>query len=85
MILPKDVDKGRGVLFIKNLLNFKGKVIAFGDSQNDIPLFRVADVKVAVSNALPEIKELADIVLDKPNGQGVIDFLSKILSGEILL
>lgn len=85
MILPKDVDKGRGVLFIKNLLNFKGKVIALGDSQNDIPLFRVADVKVAVSNALPEIKEIADVVLDKPNGQGIIDFLSKILSDEIFL
>ena len=85
MILPENIDKGNAVIFLKNLLNFKGKVIALGDSQNDLPLFRVADIKVAVSNALPEVKAVADIVLDKPNGEGVVEFLSKILSTEITL
>ncbi|ADB88691.1 phosphoglycolate phosphatase [Saccharolobus islandicus] len=81
MILPKGVDKGVGVLKFKELTGFKGKIIAVGDSENDYALFRIADIKVAVANAIPQIKEIADIVTEKPNGLGVVEILDKILSG----
>lgn len=85
MILPKGVNKGHGVLFIKNSLGFKGKIVAIGDSQNDIPMFQVADVKVAVKNALDTVKSMADIVLPKDDGEGVKEFLLNILKGEVTL
>lgn len=83
MILPKNVSKGNAVKFLKEYLSFSGTTIAIGDSENDISLFEVADVRVAVSNALPEIKKIANIVLDKEDGEGVADFLKKILEGKL--
>ncbi|MBB5253465.1 hypothetical protein HNQ62_001226 [Sulfurisphaera ohwakuensis] len=80
MIMPKSVSKGEAVKILKSILNFEGVTIAIGDSQNDISLFSVADIKVAVANALPEIKAISDIVLDKEDGIGVMRFLEKILN-----
>jgi hypothetical protein len=78
MILPKGVNKANGVLRALNELNFKGKIYAVGDSENDLSLFEIANVKVAVTNALDEVKRVADIVLDKPNGLGVKELLERI-------
>lgn len=83
MIMPKNMDKGKGLLELVKILNFKGKIIAVGDSENDIPLFKVADYKVAVANALDEVKRLADLVLDEENGKGVISLLEMIESGDL--
>ncbi len=84
MIMPKNMDKGKGLLELIKILKFKGKIIAVGDSQNDIPLFNVADFKVAVGNALDEIKKIADLVLNEENGKGVISLLEMIESGYFL-
>jgi len=83
MIMPNGVNKGSGIRKFVELLGFNGKIIAVGDSQNDVSLFNVADFKVAVNNALNEIKEMADLVLNKDDGQGVIELLNYIESGEI--
>lgn len=85
MIMPKTVSKGNAVIYLKQYLRFEGKMIAIGDSENDIPLFKVADIKIAVANALPQIKNIADYVLEKEDGNGVKDFLSKILDDENFL
>ncbi len=39
------------------------KVVVFGDNLNDIPMMQVADVAVAVGNALPEVKAIAHEVI----------------------
>jgi len=83
MILPKGIDKGTSLIKFKQLINFNGKVVAIGDSENDYALFRVADVKVAVNNALPQVKQIADIITSKPNGLGVLEVLEKILNNEL--
>ena len=83
MIMPKNVSKGNAVKQLKTILNFKGKTIGIGDSQNDISLFEAVDIKVAVANALPEIKRISDIVLDKEDGEGVKEFLKNIIDNKI--
>lgn len=83
MIMPKQVGKGNAVKTLKEIIGFRGKTIGIGDSQNDISLFEAVDIKVAVRNALPEIKNMADIVLDKDDGEGVKDFLLKIIENEL--
>lgn len=39
------------------------EVVVFGDSDNDVPLFRVADRALAVANASPELAALATTVI----------------------
>ncbi len=50
----------------------------FGDSHNDLGLFEMAGRKVAVANAIDEVKERADIVLPWSNDEeGVARFLER--------
>lgn len=83
MILPRGVNKGAGILTLLRMMGFKGKIVAVGDSQNDITLFEVADFKVAVNNALEEVKRISDLVLSKPDGEGVIELLDMIEEGKL--
>ncbi len=85
MILPKGVNKGTGILTLTKVMGFKGKIIAVGDSQNDITLFEVSDFKVAVNNALEEIKRISDLVLSRPDGEGIIELLDMIENGKLTL
>jgi 3-deoxy-D-manno-octulosonate 8-phosphate phosphatase (KDO 8-P phosphatase) len=47
--------------------------VAFiGDDLNDVPAFRTAGVRIAVADAAPEVRELADWVTQAPGGRGAI-------------
>jgi hydroxymethylpyrimidine pyrophosphatase-like HAD family hydrolase len=39
------------------------RLVVYGDNLNDLPMMKVADVAVAVENALPEVKAAADVVI----------------------
>jgi phosphoglycolate phosphatase (TIGR01487 family) len=80
MIVPKNINKGLGLKKFLEKFNIKGKIVAIGDGENDLDLFSVADVRVAVLNAVEILKKNADIILDEPNGKGVIKFLKGLLS-----
>lgn len=54
-------------------------VTVFGDSINDIGMFKLAGTSVAVSNALDVVKEVADIILPHSNDE---DGVAKYLMGE---
>lgn len=51
------------------------RIVAFGDNANDIPLLRLADVAVAVDNAIPEVKEIADIIIPSNERDSVAEFI----------
>lgn len=51
------------------------RVVAFGDNVNDLPLLRAADVAVAVGNAVPEVRETADIVIGPNTSDSVARFI----------
>ncbi len=51
-------------------------VVAFGDNLNDIPMLRAANVAVAVENALPEVKDMADIVIGPNTADSVARFIA---------
>lgn len=62
--LPKGVHKGRCLRDLRGLDALRGRtVIAVGDYYNDLELLREADIAMAVDNALPEVKALADHIL----------------------
>lgn len=51
------------------------RVVCFGDNINDLPMMAVADVAVAVENALPEVRLAADIVIGPNTDNSVAKFI----------
>lgn len=51
------------------------RIVAFGDNRNDLPMLRMADVAVAVENAIDEVKSEADIIIGSNNEGAVADFI----------
>lgn len=47
------------------------RLVVFGDNLNDLPMFGVADLSVAVANALPAVRKAADAVIG-PNGDDAV-------------
>ena len=64
----------KAVLKMKEQYGF-GKVVVFGDSVNDMPMFRVADEAYAVGNALEELKNIATGVIGRNEDDAVARFL----------
>ena len=81
MVLPLDVDKDRGLMLALQLMGKKvEKTLVVGDGENDMSLFNLPSLKVALSNSVPQLKERADIVLDSPGGEGIVEIVERVLS-----
>lgn len=79
MLLPPGATKGTGLTYALNELGFSPRnVVACGDAENDRSMFDVAELAVAVSNALPKIKAVADAVLSSQNGDTGAGFESLV-------
>ena len=77
----KGVDKGSGFLeALKILETDVNDTIAIGDSETDVPLFKVIKNNIAVSNSTENLKKLAKIITTKKSGDGVIEGLDMIAS-----
>ena len=57
------------------------RVVVFGDNLNDLPMMAVADVAVAVDNALPQVKAAADIVIGPNTDNSVARFIEQDYDG----
>ncbi len=53
------------------------RIVVFGDSINDIPMFQIADEAYAVENALPELKQYATRVIASSEEDGVAKLLKE--------
>lgn len=54
-----------------------GRIVVFGDSSNDLPMMEIADVAVAVENALPEVKRAAHIIIGRNTSDSVARFMAQ--------
>lgn len=52
------------------------RVVVFGDNLNDLPMFEVADIAVAVGNAFPRVKAAADFVIGPNYDDSVARFIA---------
>lgn len=72
----KGVDKGAG---IRRVLDFTGhschNTYAFGDSENDMPMFAEVETTIAMGNAMDYVKERADYVTGDAAGDGIAQAL----------
>ena len=53
------------------------EAVAFGDNNNDLPLFAAADRKYAVKNAVEELKAKADGIIASNDEDAVAEFVKK--------
>ena len=62
-ILPKGMSKGKSIEKLSDVLKIdKSKIIAIGDYDNDVEMFKSAGVAIAVSNACDKAKAAADYI-----------------------
>lgn len=74
------VSKGTALKFLCNYLDVAPEeTIAFGDSENDIPLLTAAGLSIAMGNATPETKACADYVTDTNDEDGIATALNQFL------
>ena len=74
------IDKGRGFEEVMKMLSItKNDVIAIGDSETDVPLFKVAKTSVALGNAFDSVKSQATFSVSAKSGDGLIEALDKLV------
>ncbi len=77
MVLPPGVNKASGVrVALEELGVSHHNLITIGDGENDHALLRCGELGVAVHNAVESLKAEADLVLDEPDGRGIVEFLN---------
>src|SRR5262249_53510468 len=80
MALPSGVDKASGLrAALAELQVPLESTVAIGDAENDRAFMQASGRSAAVANALPSIKAIAQIVLESPDGDGVIELVDRLL------
>jgi len=84
MVVPSGVTKGSGLAAALAELGVSPHNAAgLGDAENDYTLLDACELGVAVANAVPSLKDHADLVLPEPGECGVTGFLrGPVLRGE---
>ncbi len=81
MVLPSGVNKATGLARALAALDIPAEAtIGIGDAENDHSLLAACGLGAAVANAVPALKERADLVMVKPRGEGVIELIDQLLA-----
>jgi hydroxymethylpyrimidine pyrophosphatase-like HAD family hydrolase len=80
MLLPTGINKASGIQrALEELGRSEHNLVAFGDAENDLPLFAVAELAVAARGAIPAVARQAEDALSQPNGAGVARYVHQLL------
>ena len=83
MALPADVTKATGLVPALGVLGVSAdRTVGVGDAENDHAFLRMCGLAVAVDNALPAVKAIADVVTAGARGAGVSELIARLLAGE---
>jgi hydroxymethylpyrimidine pyrophosphatase-like HAD family hydrolase len=83
MALPSDMTKATGLApALAALEVLPERTVGVGDAENDQAFLRMCGLAVAVDNALPAVKEMADVVTAGARGAGVSELIGRLLDGE---
>ena len=82
-ILHKDADKAHGITSVSEAAEFDlSRLSVFGDNLNDIGMFNLANISVAVANAHNDVKQMAKVILPHTNDEdGVAQYLERLRNG----
>jgi Cof subfamily protein (haloacid dehalogenase superfamily) len=77
-IFPQFSNKGKALIHVAERLNIPlEETLALGDGSNDIPMFEVAGISVAMANARDVVKRHADFLTASNNDGGVARAIEK--------
>jgi len=77
-VFGPDVSKASGLRRLKEMLNAE-RITAFGDSDNDLPMMRMASRAVAVANAADHVKAMADMIIGPNTDDSVARCIAALL------
>lgn len=76
----KKANKKEGLIKWSELMDCApSEITVFGDNLNDVGLFEAAGTRIAVSNAHPQLKEMATHEVDSNNDDGVAKYIETII------
>jgi HAD superfamily hydrolase (TIGR01484 family) len=83
MVLPSNVNKAWGLQHaLKSMSISAHNVVGIGDAENDQAFLSVCGCAVAVANAVPAVKDRADLVV-ADHGAGVIELATLLTSSDL--
>lgn len=70
-IIPNNVSKGNALEILSNYLKINtDEILAIGDNLNDLDMIEKSGIGIALNNAYPKLKQIADYTTEKPVEQG---------------
>jgi HAD superfamily hydrolase (TIGR01484 family) len=84
MVLPAGVNKATGLRAALAELNLSiHNAVGVGDAENDHAFLSICECSAAVGNALPAVKEKADIVTFADHGAGVTQLIDEMIGDDL--
>ena len=85
MVLPSGVNKATGLAAVLDELHLSPhNVVGVGDAENDHAFLSACEVAAAVDNALPMLKERADILTKGHHGAGVVELADQMKETDLI-
>jgi len=79
-VMHKDATKSKAIEAVAQKWGINAsEIAAFGDDLNDIDMLKYAGISIAMENALPEVKAIADYTCQSNNDDGVVNWLLNYL------
>ncbi len=84
MVLPSGMNKATGLnLALKQLGLSRHNTVGVGDAENDHAFLACCECSVAVENALPTLKQRADLVTKADRGDGVRELIEQMIKDDL--
>ena len=84
MVLPSGVNKATGLQAALVEMGLSAdEVVGVGDGENDHSFLELCGYSAAVANALPAIKERADLVTRGDHGAGVVELIEQLILNDL--
>ncbi len=84
MILPPGINKMTGLHAALDELKLTTRnLVGVGDAENDHVFMNGCEYSVAVANAIPALKEMADFVTQRNRGAGVVELIDKLIESDL--
>jgi Cof subfamily protein (haloacid dehalogenase superfamily) len=80
--LPYGVSKGSALSKLREYMGSEYKIYAVGDYNNDIEMLQAADVGIAMQNAIPSLKKIADVITVSNDEHAIADIIYHIIESD---
>ncbi len=82
-LISRGVNKGSALKWVGEKMGIAPEeMMAFGDNSNDLEMLQYVGEGVAVSNAVPQVRAAADVVIGNNNDGAVLDYIESKLAAE---